>query len=842
MDEGEELTRAGSAFDHIIERPRLISAISEAAARVVLFCAPAGYGKTTLARQWSMRQKRPPVWHRTTRASGDVAALAVALDNLFAHAGAPKDRDPNRIASIASVNPRPEPLARALVATYKRLPRSLLLVVDEYEAADTAEAEELFGALVAGLPIRFLFTSRTRPSWFEPRLTVYGEAFELGVDDLTMTVEEAEAVLELGKRGRADPQVVEQARGWPAVLGLAALTPERELPQGKLLPRALYDYLARELLESAPAEVQDGLLILAAASVGTAEVARMLLGERWRTTLDVSGERRLLLLGDAGELSLHPLLRELLLFQLADVERREAVAERLRPLIEGRRWDEALAASEAVPVAEFVADALGAALEDLLHSGRTESLRRWAAAGRAAGVSRPLLEYVESELALRDADFDKALLLGARAAGRLSGQIAAQAHLCAARAAHLGERRERAAEHAAAAQSLATQQRTLLDAVWARFTQAIDAERPEASAVYGEFSEIGDDSDETILRLSMGRLLLAQHEGGLEQALDEARMVLVLTGRGADPHVETGFLLTVADASAIRARYPDALHAAKGAWSLARDYGLDFVRRFVLHHSTKALIGMRRIAEAQRSLRELDKINMQSDDMYSRAYTANLQAGLYLTLGDLERVKTTLDFNTSASVNPGQRAESAGLLGLALAVSGDVQEALSAVAVAEQTSTLCEVRTLVALVKSLEALSEGDETAALEAAAEAFRIGGFHQVVLALRVSPALTQLLASRADYRVFLTQLLERSNDAAVANEAGLSVPRAARRTTVLSPRELEIHELLAQGLTNQEIASLLFISPSTAKLHVHHVLEKLGVRSRVEAARLWDSAEED
>ena len=36
----------------IIERPRLVTLLEEAEARVILLVAPAGYGKTTLARQW----------------------------------------------------------------------------------------------------------------------------------------------------------------------------------------------------------------------------------------------------------------------------------------------------------------------------------------------------------------------------------------------------------------------------------------------------------------------------------------------------------------------------------------------------------------------------------------------------------------------------------------------------------------------------------------------------------------------------------------------------------------------------------------------------------------------
>jgi two-component system nitrate/nitrite response regulator NarL len=65
-------------------------------------------------------------------------------------------------------------------------------------------------------------------------------------------------------------------------------------------------------------------------------------------------------------------------------------------------------------------------------------------------------------------------------------------------------------------------------------------------------------------------------------------------------------------------------------------------------------------------------------------------------------------------------------------------------------------------------------------------------------------------------------------------LHIPREAKERTRLSPRETEVHELLAHGLTNEEISKLLYISLSTTKVHVKHIFEKLGVRSRLEAAR--------
>lgn len=59
------------------------------------------------------------------------------------------------------------------------------------------------------------------------------------------------------------------------------------------------------------------------------------------------------------------------------------------------------------------------------------------------------------------------------------------------------------------------------------------------------------------------------------------------------------------------------------------------------------------------------------------------------------------------------------------------------------------------------------------------------------------------------------------------------AAARVDDLTPRERDVLEALGRGLTNQQIASELFVSAATAKTHVSRVLMKLGVTSRVHAA---------
>jgi DNA-binding NarL/FixJ family response regulator len=78
-----------------------------------------------------------------------------------------------------------------------------------------------------------------------------------------------------------------------------------------------------------------------------------------------------------------------------------------------------------------------------------------------------------------------------------------------------------------------------------------------------------------------------------------------------------------------------------------------------------------------------------------------------------------------------------------------------------------------------------------------------------------------------------------AAAKGDTVLAPPVAARLLgrsrsgrPVLSPRELEILELLAKGLPNRQISKRLFISEATVKTHLVHIYDKLGVDSRTSA----------
>ncbi len=431
MEEGTKPTES-PAQSHIIKRPRLTKLLDDSGARVILLVAPAGYGKTTLARQWLAAYRRPVAWYRATAASTDVAALATGLGLEVDIALADGETfTADRMTSSAAVQQRPDVLARALSRSREVWPRRLVVAIDDYhQISGSAPAEAFVGELVSLLPATFVITTRTRPTWCTPRQAVYGEAVEVGTAELAMTEEEARQVFEASSRVALGASAYETARGWPVVIGLAARTGRTDFPN-KALPRRLYEFLAEDLVETTTPETQQALTVLALCGTNDLALARELLGPNADIALHEAERRGLLTLDASTRLVLHPLLGEFLIEKLREGGQ-TVIAKTIDPLVDAmmqsHRWDECLAVAEALPEAcTFASEILENSLQELLSSGRLATVRRWVVLAERMRMTEPIIELADAEVALRAGEYDRALAVGAHAAGRLASRASDRA-------------------------------------------------------------------------------------------------------------------------------------------------------------------------------------------------------------------------------------------------------------------------------------------------------------------------------------------------------------------------------------------------------------------------------
>src|SRR5687768_10506964 len=165
----------------IIERPRLTRLLDESQARIKMLVAPAGYGKTTLARQWLSSRPQDGAWVVANPSSVDVAALSRAVQRAVAELvpGAGEVLL-ERLAVTADSDREAETLAEILASELTEWDPSLWIVIDDYHLiAGLAPPERFVESLLLRSPVNVLILSRQRPSWATARRMLYGEIYEV---------------------------------------------------------------------------------------------------------------------------------------------------------------------------------------------------------------------------------------------------------------------------------------------------------------------------------------------------------------------------------------------------------------------------------------------------------------------------------------------------------------------------------------------------------------------------------------------------------------------------------------------------------------------------------------
>jgi DNA-binding NarL/FixJ family response regulator len=183
-------------------------------------------------------------------------------------------------------------------------------------------------------------------------------------------------------------------------------------------------------------------------------------------------------------------------------------------------------------------------------------------------------------------------------------------------------------------------------------------------------------------------------------------------------------------------------------------------------------------------------------------------------------IESDAGFHVVAEAAEGGRAvEAAQRLRPALAIVGSLSAPLATVALTSRLRAMCPATAVVVLAP----LEAGDT---LLASLRAGAIGVLRTSVERRELLSALARALRGESviDPAVATSLVTRMAMESDFSNRA---LPDA------LTPREVQILRLVARGHTNREIAGRLILAVGTIKAHVQHILEKLGVDDRTQAA---------
>jgi LuxR family maltose regulon positive regulatory protein len=800
---------------------------------VILLVAPAGYGKTTLAREWLAQGPSGSVWYSASPASTDVAALtagiAAALSDdstavervrhWLRHARSPEDEIENIVSMLLHPDARDENPSR--------------VVIDDYQQLIGADrAEDLIQRLALSSGDQWLIASRTRPSWATERQLLYGEVQELGGDALALTKDEA---IEVVKLSGGDPkrvtELVELAEGWPAVIGLAARSGASDPPE-PVVPEALHDFFAEELLESLNPALRSDLQTLAIVPPTSSDLAVELVSDPSGVLREAHRIGFISPLRDEGY-EMHPLLRSFLTRKALDAagrpKRLHAIVD---ILVSHARWDDALQVIDQSGELSLLSSVLARALDDLLGDGRVETVERWLQRARAEHIDTPELDLADAEVALRRGDYLRAETLALRVDTRGRSDLSVRALICAGRSAHMADHYTDAREYFAKASQLAVGQTPERDSVWGEMLATHQIAPGASHALLARFEELADESPETALRLFIGKYQLADAVGGLEPLVASGRSLLPIAERARDPFIRSSFFDSLCRVFVLTGHYAEAYAMAELEIEEAKRYALRFVLPLALCGRALAELGMRRFAHAWAHADDAELLAREMGDVHTIFQAAVIRARICLARGDATEALRWLRDVDQRRPGGGMWSEFLVFRVLALACAGSEDARIEDIA--DIANANVEARVGAAAAAAIIVLDSGTSAEGqLDRLVDEVRETGCYDVlVTAYRARPALLSALAARREKLPALFTTVANARDQAIARRAGLAVRDLERRRD-LTRRETQVLALVAEGKSNREIAELLVISEATAKLHVRHILNKLGARSRTEAA---------
>ena len=865
----------------LVSRPRLQTRLDAARQnhhRLILLSAPAGSGKSTLLAEWAAQLRVPFAWLALDPDDNDsVRFWAYVL-------AAIQTVQPGACQSLleeltGTQPPPPQMFLPDLINKLVALGKPLVLVLDDYHLIESEQIDDGVTFFLDHLPpnLQVVLATRTDPPLPLHRWRARNQMTELRTADLRFTLDEAAVFLNERMRlnlATADIQKLqERTEGWAVGLQLAGLSLEGQEDRSDFIARFsgshhfVLDYLTGEVLSQQSEIIQDFLLQtsildqfcgpLCRAVTGRADCDAILENLRHRNLFLIS-------LDEEGYwYRFHHLFSELL--RLRVMRQGEEIVRTLHEraaewFAENELVDQAIQHAVAAHQASFAAQVLLRHSPKAINEGRLQAVRKWlellppeqVRADPRLGLEYAIALYLlgQTEGAERHvANASRALadqggLQDDFAFASLSGQLAALRAVIAMRMGALDMARAQAQEalnlsppHAVIAHGLARMAWASTEREKGQIEEAIQAHQAALAPLrashlvmglamtYWDLSRLNQIQGRLhVARTILNECLAQAAEAGRRQAPSYG---LILIGLGHLDYERN-------DLAGARACLKQGLDQGRrgGFIDLLRQAGLLEAK---LRRADGDLAGALDVLGETLAAVQLADVPFSIADV--PAWIARYQA----ESGQLEEAGCWAEsLHLSLDHNPGPTQ------GIELFSQTRVWMALErwddALDLARQLERYAVAggsigRQIEALL--LQALIEQprDLPAALSRLDACLRLAEPEEYVRLFVDEGENARRLLSQLDAAGLgdprLASYVRRLLQAFPRSAAAPSMITASNRGAVpLSQRELEVLRLMAELLSNPEIAQRLVISPGTVKTHVSHIYDKLGVESRAAA----------
>jgi LuxR family maltose regulon positive regulatory protein len=856
----------------LVPRPHLIEKLNSGLHRkLTLISAPAGFGKTTLVSEWIAGCERPFAWLSLDDGDADLARFLTyfitALQTLpLSSAGGLEPALGERVLGMlqSSQLPPTESVLTSLINEIAAVSEEFALVLDDYHAVDNQAIDQALTFLLAYLPahIHLVITTREDPNLALARLRVRGQLTELRTADLRFTTEETAVFLNemMGLELSAANIAALEARteGWIAGLQLAALSMQgrQEDAAGFITAftgshRFVLDYLVEEVLQQQPEHVQRFLLQTAVLNQLTGSLCNTLTGDTNGQEILESLERANLFLVPLDDerrwYRYHHLFAELLRQRLQQsADEYDVAALHIRASqwyeehgLELEAFHHAAAANDVERAVRLIE---GEGLP-LYFRGEVAPVQRWLdALPEAEFRARPSL-WVTYASALtmtgRLHDNIEEILQAAETAlqnaaaddktNDLLGQIAAIRAMLAVpknQVETIITESHRALEllHPANAPMRTTTTWTL------GYAYQVQGNRPAATRAYTETIAHSQKSGNIMTEIAATTCLgqIRETENQTHQAVESFRRILQLVGDPPWP--------AACEAYVGLAR----IHYQWNDVEAAEQYGQQglALARQLENVDTPAACGVL-----------LARVKLAQGDA-AGALAALAEAGQFVQqhhfdhwLGAITAVRIQILLHQGNLTAAAQAAEDHDLPLSRARVHLAQNDPNAALALLEplrrqaETRDWADEKLQVMVLQALAHQGAGESAGAAQVLAEVVALAAPAGLIrLFVDEGPPMAHLLyeaLARGLEPGYVRQLLAAFPTA--GSEPALSSPPpdvAAGFVEPLSDREKEVLQLIAEGLTNQEVANRLYLSLHTVKVHARNIYGKLGVKNRTQA----------